>query len=275
MALVQSQQFTGNGLSEALRPLLCLGDAAGAFAFWSRFGRGTRERETMKRMVWALGLMAVAGTFAWGQATAPQPDKDGVYSMGMGLPPAKLIHAAPANCPSDPSLAKKKQVVALRVVIGADGTPGAIEQMNAHPGPFDDAAIAAVKASQFTPAKYKGNPVPTWMMVCVPFLGDPKLAVPMTVSAGEKGVSVPYPVNSVEADFPKSVPKNFAAGVVLIHMLVTDEGLPSEMRVVYPLGHGFDEEALKAAGKYQFAPAKYHGVPVPFYITVEVNFRRY
>jgi len=126
----------------------------------------------MKKLVLVLGLMAVVGTFAWGQTVAPLPDKDGVYSMGNGVTPAKLIHAEMAEYPSDPSPAAKKHVVALRVVIGVDGTPGVTELVNAHPSPFDDAAIVAVKASQFLPASYQGRPVPTRMILWVPFLGD-------------------------------------------------------------------------------------------------------
>ena len=219
-----------------------------------------------------LGLLVVAGTLGRGQRLMWQPDKDGVYSMGG----AKLIQGLPATYPSDPSLAKVKHVVALRVVIGADGTPGVIERVNAHASPFDDAAIAAVKASQFSPASYKGSSVPTRLILWVPFVGDPKLAVPMAALAGVKGVSAPFPVNSVEAEFPEQARKDkVQTGMVLIHMLVTDEGLPSDMRVLVPVGHGLDESALKAAGEYRFAPAKFHGVPVPQEITVEVNFEKY
>jgi TonB family protein len=232
------------------------------------------ETEMMRKIAWVLGLMVLAGTVAWGQNVVPLPDKDGVYSMGKGLTPAKLIQGFPANYPSDPGLAGVKHVVALHVVIGADGTPGVIELVNAHSSPFDDAAIAAVKASQFAPASYKGNPVPTRLELWVPFLGDKQLAVPVAALSTAKGVSVPRALNSVEAEFPKQARKDDAEGVVLIHMLVTEDGLPSDIRVLRPAGHGFDENALKAAGKYRFTPAKVYGVPVPMDITIEVNFRR-
>jgi periplasmic protein TonB len=88
-------------------------------------------------------------------------------------------------------------------------------------------------------------------------------------------LSVPMALNSVEAEFPKQVPKEFSEGVVLVHLLVTEEGLPSSIGVMRPAGHGFDESALKAVERYRFTPAKLHGVPVPYDIVVEVNFRRY
>lgn len=219
-------------------------------------------------------MMAVATVCGWGQAVESQPDKDGVYSMGMGLTPAKLIHAVAAEYPSDPSLAKERHVVALRIVVGTDGTPGVIDRLNVDPSPFDDVAIAAVKASQFAPGVFKGRPVPTRMMLWVPFLGGKQAPIPINAAEGEKGVSMPVALNSVEAEFPKSVPKNFAAGVVLIRVLVTEEGLPSDARILVTSGYGFSENALKAVAKYRFAPAKLHGVSTPLDINVEVNFRR-
>jgi hypothetical protein len=186
----------------------------------------------MRQAVLALGLLVVAGTLQWGQKLTPQVDKDGVYSMGGGVTPAKLIQGFPANYPSDPGLETVKHIVALRVVIGADGTPGEIEVVNARPSRFDEGAIAAVKASQFAPGRYEKNAVPTRMLLWVPFLRDKQEVVPVSASFGAKGVSAPIPLNAVEAEFPKPAPKNLAAGVVLIHLLVTDEGLPSEMRVL-------------------------------------------
>jgi len=233
----------------------------------------------MRRMVWVLGLLAVAGTLApawgWGQTAESQPDKDGVYSMGKGMTPATLVHATPAEYPSDPSLATVKHVVAVRVVIGADGTPGKMELLNAHASPFDDAAIAAVKASQFAPGSYKGDPAPTRAMVWVPFVGDEKLAVPSTLSILRKDLSVPKPLNSVQAEFPAEARKDkVSEGDVLVHMLVTEDGRPSEIHLITAGGHGFDEAALKAAWEYRFEPAKLYGIPVPFDTILEVHFKR-
>jgi TonB family protein len=70
------------------------------------------------------------------------------------------------------------------------------------------------------------------------------------------------------------VPANFAGGIVLIHVLVTEDGLPSDARVLVTSGDGFSESALKAVAKYRFSPAKLRGVPTPLDINVEVNFRR-
>jgi TonB family protein len=229
----------------------------------------------MRRTALVLGLLVLVGSLASGQNVAGRADRDGVYTMAQGMTPAVLIHAEPAVYPSDPSLPKVKHVVALRIVVGADGTPGTIQLENANPSPFDNAAIAAVKGSQFTAAVLRGKPVPIWLKLWVPFLGEQKEALPVVASAAAKGVSMLMPVNSPEAEFPEQARRDkVQGGTVLIHMLVTEEGLPSDMHVIIPVGHGLDESALKAAAKYRFTPAKFHGVPVPMEITVEVNFRR-
>jgi TonB family protein len=56
---------------------------------------------------------------------------------------------------------------------------------------------------------------------------------------------------------------------------VDTQGRPQNLRVGRALGHGLDEQALKAVRKYHFKPAMKAGGPVPVMITVEVNFRLY
>jgi TonB family protein len=62
-------------------------------------------------------------------------------------------------------------------------------------------------------------------------------------------------------------------GVVLVGLIVDATGAPREIRVIRPLGHGLDEQAVIAVSQYRFTPAQYHGKPVPVEINIEVNFR--
>jgi TonB family protein len=230
----------------------------------------------MKKTLGTLGLLAMTAASVWPQLV-PQPDKDGVYPSGArGSTLARLIHGAEAVYPSDPSLAGIQHVCALHVVIGADGVPGTIQILNEKPSPFDDSAIASVKQSQFQPATYQGKPVPTYLTLWVPFNVGKELAVPIEGSAGRKVVSPPMPLNSVEAEYPRQSPGNkLPPGVVTVRLLVTEKGLPADIRLLTPAGNGFDESALKAVRKYLFKPATLYGVPVPYVITVQVNFRSY
>jgi len=211
------------------------------------------------------------------QVVKPQPDKDGVYSQGQGMTPAKLVQGAQAVFRSEPNLAKVKHVCAFRVVVGVDGTPSSIELLNQHPSQFDDAAVAAVKESQFSPAVYQGEPVPTRMTLWVPFIGG-KDAVPALVSARLEGVTPPVAGNSVNAEFPAQARKDkVESGIVLVHVRVSEEGkvLDPTVIAIAPAGHGFDENALRAVRQYRFKPATFQGAPVPMDITVEVNFQGY
>ena len=129
---------------------------------------------------------------------------------------------------------------------------------------------------QFEAAIYRGSPVPTYRTLWIPFNVGKEPAIPMEGSAGQKGVSPPVPLSSVVAEFPEQARQDKVnSGVVLVRVLVTEKGLTTNPNVVRPVGHGFDENALKAIEKYRFKPATLDGVPVPMDIVVEVNFRRY
>lgn len=53
------------------------------------------------------------------------------------------------------------------------------------------------------------------------------------------------------------------------------DGLPSNIRVVSPLGMGLDEKAIEAAKRLKFEPAMNHGHPVAMVINYEVGFDLY
>ncbi|MGA3045660.1 MAG: energy transducer TonB [Terracidiphilus sp.] len=228
----------------------------------------------MKRILGVLGISVIAGAIALGQM-APQPDKDGIYTAGKGLTLAKLTLAVVADYSSDPHLAGIKRICAVRVVVGTDGTPGTIQVLNEKVSPFDDAAIAAVKQSHFEPAMYQGAPVPTYSTLWVPFNVGKEPAVPVEGRAGQKGVSPPMALDSVAAENSELARNGKLPGVVWVSMLVTESGLPRDVYLVHPLGNGHDQDVLNAAQKYRFRPATFHGVPVPFSITIEVNSHSY
>ncbi len=62
-------------------------------------------------------------------------------------------------------------------------------------------------------------------------------------------------------------------GVSLIHVRVTNTGMPVGLQVVQALGAGLDEAALQAVSTYRFQPATRDGVPVAVDLNVEVRFQ--
>ncbi len=60
---------------------------------------------------------------------------------------------------------------------------------------------------------------------------------------------------------------------VVVLLTLDVEGRVTEAEVVTPAGHGFDEEALRAARKLRFTPARVGGVPTPVKIRYTFRFR--
>jgi protein TonB len=65
-------------------------------------------------------------------------------------------------------------------------------------------------------------------------------------------------------------------GSVIVELVVTAAGLPSNARVVRSLDpRGLDEEAIKAVQQWKFRPGRLAGTPVNVLVTVFVDFRLY
>jgi TonB family protein len=218
-------------------------------------------------------VLAVRATIAWGQS-GPVPDKEGEYVAFRDVRPPRITSALAAVVPA--SLAGVKHISTLTMVIGTDGIPSKIEVMNSQKSPLDDAAIAAVKQSQFEPGTLAGKPVPVRIFVWVPFVDADHPPLPETQDFLKgKNMTPPKTVNHVEAVFSEKARQNHFSGIVTLAVVVTEDGLPVHVRVIAPLGMGLDEQAQIAARKYRFEPATLDGIPVPTQIIIEVNFRFY
>lgn len=224
-------------------------------------------------------LFALVLTGGWGQAAKPN-NEDTVYPDWNGVKVASLIHAIPATTPDDPSLEGSKHVCALLVEIGADGVLKKIAMANKSASPFDEAAIAAVRSSQFQPGSFRDKPVATRIMVWVPFSGKNEAAVPVSGSPNTskgptslKNLSAPVPIKTPEAEFSDEARRAHFSGTVVLQVLINEDGIPTWGKLMVGVGKGLDESALAAVHQYRFRPATLDGVPVPFLTTIEVNFR--
>ena len=61
-------------------------------------------------------------------------------------------------------------------------------------------------------------------------------------------------------------------GVVVLECIVLPDGTVSEARVKRSLPFGLDEEAIKAARQWRFAPGTRQGEPVAVIISIEWSF---
>jgi periplasmic protein TonB len=87
------------------------------------------------------------------------------------------------------------------------------------------------------------------------------------------GVSAPIPLYKVEPEYSEEARKAKFQGTVVLSIVVDERGMPTQFKVVRPLGLGLDEKAIEAVQKWRFRPAQKDGKAVAVLATVEVNFR--
>jgi TonB family protein len=87
--------------------------------------------------------------------------------------------------------------------------------------------------------------------------------------------TAPRITHYVDPKYTDEARKLKVRGSVLLYLVVGTDGRAHDIRVVRPLGHGLDEEAVKAAEQWKFAPGADHGTPVPVELNAEAVFRIY
>lgn len=64
-------------------------------------------------------------------------------------------------------------------------------------------------------------------------------------------------------------------GSVTLKVVVDDQGRPTHIRIIRPLGCGLDAQAVQSVENWKFAPAEKDGVPVAAGVAVQVSFHLY
>jgi len=90
-----------------------------------------------------------------------------------------------------------------------------------------------------------------------------------------RGVSPPRAIFQHEPEFSEPARQAKYQGVVTLGLVVNNEGLPTKVHIVSPLGCGLDAKAVQAVETWRFKPAEKDGQPVPAEIAVEVDFHLY
>ena len=89
------------------------------------------------------------------------------------------------------------------------------------------------------------------------------------------GVSAPRALETPDPEYSEEARKAKFQGVVVLWLIVGQDGKPRDIKVTRPLGMGLDQKAIEAVNKWRFEPAMKDGRPVAVQINVEVNFRLY
>jgi TonB family protein len=91
--------------------------------------------------------------------------------------------------------------------------------------------------------------------------------------SGVGGVTRPTVLVKKEPEYSEEARKAKVQGTVIVSIVVTPDGRPTQMKIQRSVGLGLDEKALEALAQWRFNPGKKDGKPVPVEASIEVNFR--
>jgi len=89
------------------------------------------------------------------------------------------------------------------------------------------------------------------------------------------GVTAPHLIYDPEPEYSEEARKQKYQGVVVLQVVVGDDGRPRDVRIVRSVGLGLDEKAQEAVRTWRFAPGTMNGRPVAVLVNIQVNFRLY
>lgn len=96
---------------------------------------------------------------------------------------------------------------------------------------------------------------------------------PPRFCSGDQRVTVPRALYSPNPSYSEEARRAKLQGVCILGVIVGPDGLPQEVKIERPLGHGLDEKAIEAVKQWKFDPARRNGTPIAVKINVEVQFR--
>jgi TonB family protein len=89
------------------------------------------------------------------------------------------------------------------------------------------------------------------------------------------GVKPPRAKSFPDPEFSEPARRTKYQGTTTLGLTVTEQGIPTNIHVLSPLGAGLDARAVQAVEKWKFSPAEKDGQPVAVQIAVEVDFHLY
>jgi len=85
--------------------------------------------------------------------------------------------------------------------------------------------------------------------------------------------SAPIAIRKADPQYTEEARNAKIEGAVLIQVLITEDGVPTDPKVVRSLDKGLDEKALEAVRQWRFKPGLKDGKPVAVSATIEMNFK--
>lgn len=89
------------------------------------------------------------------------------------------------------------------------------------------------------------------------------------------GISAPEAVTTPDPEYTEEARNAKTQGLCVLALIVDENGMPRDIRVVRGLGFGLDARAVEAVKQWRFKPSLKDGHPVNVQISVEVGFKLY
>ncbi len=210
------------------------------------------------------------------QETAPQGAAPGRIRVAPRIQQAMLVFRQHPVYPEEARKARIEGTVRFRVVIGGDGTVKTATLLSGHPA-LVQAAQAALLQYRYRPTLLNGEPAEVDTEVEVPFVlpgeNPPQAQVLSLKELLAEGGTHPVPIRKVEPEFSREARAARHEGSVDLEILIDEQGVVREARVLREAGLGLDRKAIEAVLQWKFRPAEKDGRPVPVWARVEMNFR--
>lgn len=97
------------------------------------------------------------------------------------------------------------------------------------------------------------------------------IALPMTAYADGR-LEPPVPVRTVSPNFPSDLHDKGISGVVMVNVLIDQQGNPQDLKVAKSSNSEFEEPALEALKKWKFKPAERDGSAVALRVVIPIRF---
>jgi TonB family protein len=169
-----------------------------------------------------------------------------------------------------PSASEPEEVASVSLSLDVDekGVPTNIQVAKSSDPKWESEAIALVGNWRFEPAMKEGRTVPVHATLDFARGDHPQSAYRIG-----GGVTAPTLVYKVQPEYTEQARNARFEGTVILFVVITPDGRPTDIKVLRALGMGLDEAAVNCVKKWKFKPGLKDGTPVPVQATIEVNFR--
>jgi TonB family protein len=164
------------------------------------------------------------------------------------------------------------------------GLPANLQVLNASHPIWAPEAMALVREWQFVPGMKYGAPVPA--LCTLDLVWGPtnlstqalqwavaQMSVPSRPEPSRSVMSPPVvEYRGFDPSYTEEARTAGLQGTVQVSFTIGEDGVPQNLRVIGPLGHGLDEKALEAASQWRFQPVVVNGRPIQVGSTISVTF---